>query len=182
VVQFATDTNYFTFIADAPSHVDLALGDARKRLEQERTRGEPLYDALIMDAYSGDAIPFHLATREAFHLYLDRLAPDGILAVHISNWHIDLAPLCKAVASAFNLQVTGIISPQDGLAVSAHWVFLTRTPVSFPADGTREINWAQVRGIALPSDERGSLLPLIRFGHTPPVKELVIDWSKVKLF
>jgi len=94
VVSIAQNTNYFTYLADSKATVSIGLGDARALLTAETNR----YDVLVIDAYSGDAIPLHLATQEAFRLYLDRLNPGGILAVHISNWHIDLNPLCKAVA------------------------------------------------------------------------------------
>ncbi|MEI7898993.1 MAG: fused MFS/spermidine synthase [bacterium] len=182
VLKIASNTNFFTFISDSAAKVEFALGDARKRLEQERLRQEPKYDVLVVDAYSGDSIPFHLATREAFQLYLDRLAPDGILAVHISNWHIDLMPLCKAVASAFSLHMTGIIAMPEGFSTASQWVYLTRTPTCFVAEGTREMNWEKVRDLRLPTDEKGSLLPLIRFGHMPPMKDLELDLSKLKLF
>lgn len=182
VVSIATSTNYFTFIADSAAQVDFVMGDARKKLEQERTRQEPLYDVLVVDAYSGDSVPLHLATREAFQLYLDRLAPDGTLAVHISNWHIDLAPLCKAVSSSFGLSASGVVSPPDGFSNIAYWVYLTRATRSFLSEGTREINWDEIRVVALPSDEQGSLLPLIRFSHTPPVRQLNIDLDKLRLF
>ncbi len=174
VIAIASDTNYFSFVADCAARVDLVQADARKQLEKERAAQAPLYDVLVVDAYSGDSVPSHLATREAFQLYVDRLAPDGILAIHISNWNIDLAPLCKAAAADFNLQLSGVISPQTPLATVAHWVFLTHAPLPIGHDGCRRIDWAQVLNVRLPTDERGSLLSLIRFGIVPPSRlELV---------
>ena len=73
------------------------MGDARQSLEAERTRGEPKWDVLVVDAYSGDSIPVQLVTEEAFRLYGERLAPGGVLALHLSNWHMDLVPAAKAV-------------------------------------------------------------------------------------
>lgn len=178
VIKIATDTNFFTFVADSAAKVGFAVGDARKRLEQERARQEPRYDVLIIDAYSGDSIPFHLATREAFQLYLDRLEPNGILAVHITNWHLDLAPLCKAVARSLHLHATGVISPQAGLSCVSFWVYFARDPLRFANEGIREINWNEVRDFNLPADECGSLLPLIRFGVIPPMKDMEVDLTK----
>lgn len=167
VVDLATNANIFTFLSASPAKTECVIGDARKRLEEERLRKEPPYDVLVIDAYSGDYVPLHLATKEAFELYLDRLAPDGVLAIHISNWHMDLLPLCKAVAEELKLQAAGIVSPARGLLFSSHWVFLTRQRMTFPAADVREVDWRRVNAIALPSDEKGSLLSLIAFGNQP---------------
>jgi len=87
----------FTFLADSPAQVTVLTGDARLVLEAERARGERQnFDVLALDAFSSDAIPVHLLTREAVGLYLDHLQPDGILAVHISNRHLDLRPALEA--------------------------------------------------------------------------------------
>jgi trans-aconitate methyltransferase len=128
------------------------------------------YDVLVIDAYSGDAIPFHFATKEAFQLYLDRLNPGGILAVHISNWHIDLNPLCKAVAKEWGLKLTGVLSQPQGLCTSANWVFICDRELSAKGLAVRETDWSQVRDIELPTDARGSLIGLVRYGHRPPEK------------
>jgi hypothetical protein len=161
VVDLATDTNLFTFLADSPAQIACVVGDARKRLEEERLRQEPKYDVLIIDAYTGDYVPLHLATQEAFALYVDRLAPDGILALHISNWHMDLLPLCKAVAQELQLHARGLVSPARGLLFTSHWVFLSRPPLNRLTSGTQEVDWLTVRTFDLPSDEKGNLLSLI---------------------
>jgi hypothetical protein len=124
------------------------------------------YDVLVIDAYSGDAIPFHLATKEAFRLYLDRLNPGGILAMHISNWHIDLSPLCKAVAKEWGLELTGVVSEDNDLCFDASWVFICDRPLPVPkGELVREIEWAKVSDIALPTDACGSLINLIHYRH-----------------
>jgi hypothetical protein len=175
----------------------------------------------------------HLATKEAFQLYLDRLNPGGILAVHISNWHIDLNPLCKAVARldkevggrreeggesgqlavavgskekhptlniehrtsnntesdscgscysdakrswySSGLKLTGVISQPQGLCTAANWVFICNRELSTKGLAVRETDWSQVREIALPTDARGSLIGLVRYGHRPPEKRVEID-------
>jgi hypothetical protein len=166
VTRVATDPQLFTFLPEAPMRIDLVPGDARKMLQRERDASDPLYDILIVDAYNGDAVPYHLATAEAFALYFDRLAPGGILAVHVSNWHIDLLPLCKAMAQQVGACAYGAISArQDSITAGSIWVFLTRQPLAYRYPGkeqVREIDWSEVRTIAPPTDGRGSLLPLLR--------------------
>lgn len=86
---------WFTFLADAPGNVSVAVGDGRRLLTADT---DARYDVLVLDAFSSDAIPVHLLTAEAFALYRDRLAPDGVVAVHISNRHLDLRPVVRAAA------------------------------------------------------------------------------------
>ncbi|MFZ5831944.1 MAG: fused MFS/spermidine synthase, partial [Planctomycetota bacterium] len=82
---------YFTFLGDSAARVETVLGDARLSLEAEwEAEGSQQFDLFVVDAFSGDAIPVHLLTREAMALYLRHLKPDGMLAFHISNRHFDL--------------------------------------------------------------------------------------------
>ena len=166
MVKIASAPELFTFLSDAPMPIDLVPGDARRMLEKERSVGAPLYDILVMDAYSGDAVPYHLATVEAFRLYFDRLEADGILAVHVSNWHIDLLPLCKAVAGTLGVYAYGVIGAvEDQVTTDAMWVFMTRRPMMYRFAGqehVREVFWEKVRDLPAPSDEKGSLMPLLR--------------------
>ena len=81
---------HFTFMSDCPSTIRSHLGDGRLVLERMT---ESKFDVLILDAFSSDAIPAHLLTREAISLYKQRLADDGVLAIHVSNNHLDLVPL-----------------------------------------------------------------------------------------
>jgi len=166
VVRVATDPQLFTYLPDAKMAIDLVPGDARRMLEKERAARDPLYDVLVIDAYSGDAVPYHLTTREAYRLYLDRLEPDGILAVHVSNWHIDLLPLCKAVAAELGVHAYGAISlAEDSVTSGAIWVFMTRQPMMYRYPGkslVSEVVWSGIRDVPAPSDEKGSLISLLR--------------------
>ena len=173
VIDVATNVNLFTYLPTTAATVDLVVGDARRMLERERAnqqrdpKRDPLYDLLIIDAYNGDAVPYHLTTREAFQLYFDRLAPDGMLAVHISNWHIDLLPVCKSVASDLGVCAYGSIGYMDNnLTIGAIWVFMTRQPNSYRypnrPEKIRDVNWSEVRNIRTLTDERGSLMTLLR--------------------
>jgi spermidine synthase len=167
VVKVAKDPRFFTYLSDAKTPIDLVPGDARKMLEKEQAAGDPLYDVLMIDAYSGDAVPYHLATLEAYRLYFDRLAPDGILAVHVSNWHIDMLPLCKAVAAELGVHPYGVVGiTEDSVTTSAIWVFMTRQPMTYRypcKSSVREVVWDRIRNVTVPTDEKGSLIPLLRF-------------------
>jgi hypothetical protein len=176
VVEIATDTRFFSFLSDSEAMIEIVLGDARKQLEQEKTAGSEKYDVLVIDAYSGDSVPFHLATREAFQLYFERLAPGGILALHVSNWHIDLLPLCESAGRCFNQQTQGWVSLMTQFTMPAVWVFMSADGIRVPSAGISEIDWRSVRAIALPEDEKGSLLPLVRLNHALPVKKRDVRW------
>jgi SAM-dependent methyltransferase len=95
VLHIARDAGYFTFLRDSKADVRVILGDARLTL-----RGAPdhCYGILVIDAFSSDAIPLHLLTREALDLYKEKLAPNGILAFNISNRYLDLEPVLGALA------------------------------------------------------------------------------------
>lgn len=86
---------WFTFLADCRGTVDIQIGDGRRLLAAEH---DSPYDLLILDAFSSDAIPVHLLTHEAFTLYRERTTDRGVIAVHISNRHLDLRPVVRAAA------------------------------------------------------------------------------------
>jgi hypothetical protein len=96
VAQIARDSGYFTFLQESrAASTGIVLGDARLRL---RDAQDHRYKLIVLDAFSSDAIPTHLLTREALRLYLGKLAEGGITAFHISNNFIDLAPVLGALA------------------------------------------------------------------------------------
>jgi hypothetical protein len=89
----------FSYLRDTPAKVEVALGDGRLVLESEPDQH---FDILVMDAFSGDSVPVHLITREAFQTYFRHLKPDGILAVNVSNSYLDLRPVIERAANAFH--------------------------------------------------------------------------------
>ena len=101
VIRIAQDTRWFHFLSDCPNPPELVLGDARLQLERELRQGSHQFDLLVIDAFSGDAVPTHLLTREAFAVYLQHLKPDGLLALHITNTHLDLYPVVSQLAEHF---------------------------------------------------------------------------------
>jgi SAM-dependent methyltransferase len=123
VIELARSS--FTFLGDSPAQIDVALGDARLSLEREPPQQ---FDVLAVDAFSGDAIPVHLLTREAMALYFRHLKPNGILAVHTSNTHLELAPVVKQLADSAGYPSRLISSDDDddNLVSNADWVLVTR--------------------------------------------------------
>jgi spermidine synthase len=91
---------HFTFLSDCPAKIEHHLGDGRLLLERHTDKQ---FDLLILDAFSSDAIPAHLLTLEAMQLYRERLADDGVLAVHVSNNHLDLVPLTHRLTQAIGM-------------------------------------------------------------------------------
>lgn len=102
VRDIAFDRAYFTYTTDATARgvsQRVELGDARVRLDRvKRERPGERYDLIVVDAFSSDAIPVHLLTREALQLYLEMLAPGGVLVLHISNRYLDLEPVVANLA------------------------------------------------------------------------------------
>ncbi len=91
--------SYFTYRQDSQAKVDVVLGDARISMEREKGLSQPgLYDVLVVDAFSSDAIPVHLFTRECYRLYWYHLKKDGILAMHISSRYFNLSPVIRSLA------------------------------------------------------------------------------------
>jgi hypothetical protein len=100
VKEIATNENYFTYLRDCRARWDIVLGDARLKL---READDKKYGIIVVDAFSSDAIPIHLITREALQLYFRKLTDDGILAVHISNRHLNLEPVLANLAQELGL-------------------------------------------------------------------------------
>jgi hypothetical protein len=127
----AIANKYFSYLSSTPARLEFVIGDARLSMERELARGIPQhYDVLAIDAFSSDAIPAHLITREAIGLYVQHLAPDGILAVHVSNRFLDLKPVLANIARASGLTARLFSdSPPEGSPGSmTEWVLISRTP------------------------------------------------------
>lgn len=120
---------YFTFLADSRAAVSVVIGDARLSLERSLRDGSGVraFDVLAIDAFSGDAIPVHLLTRESFAMYTAAMAADGVLAVHVSNRYLDLTPIVQGLAREQGKQILVIECDEDGsLGVeSSTWVLVT---------------------------------------------------------
>ncbi len=155
---------YFTFIADCAGTFTTYIGDARLNLEREPDQA---FDLLALDAFSGDAIPVHLLTREAFDLYARHLKPHGVIAVHISNLHLDLSPVVFAQAERLGMSFAEIIDPgDDRIGCSAsQWILMSRDATPFDWDAIRPASTPVARltpARMLWTDDHSSLLPLLR--------------------
>ncbi len=138
VKHIASDPEYFTFIQtaqeDTKSTVSLVVGDGRQSIAQKPDR---YYDLIVMDAFSSDAIPVHLVTKEAVDLYLQKLSPHGLLAFNITNRYIDLKPVINALAQQNNLLTLQWWEKQVSEGERAqgktpsHWVVLARDRTDF---------------------------------------------------
>jgi spermidine synthase len=116
---------WFTYVKDAPAHVEIATGDARIVMQQELAgTGSQKFDVLAVDAFSGDAVPVHLLTREAMKIYLQHLrTPGSVIAFHVSNRSIDLRPVIAGLAQEYHLASLEI-SPPD----ISDWILLSADP------------------------------------------------------
>ena len=113
----------FSYLKDSRAKIEIVLGDGRLSLERESPQG---FDVLAVDAFSGDSIPVHLLTRQAFDLYFRHLKPDGVLAVHISNKYLDLEPVVAAAAEWFNKEAVMISNSDDHQkgVYAASWILI----------------------------------------------------------
>jgi hypothetical protein len=101
IVDIARDPRRFSFIQKCNPDLQPVMGDARLTFAKEP---DGIYDLIIVDAYLSDAIPVHLATREAMNIYKNKLAPHGAIVVHVSNRYLELASVIVGIASANNLK------------------------------------------------------------------------------
>jgi SAM-dependent methyltransferase len=116
----------FFFTRQSAARVEIVEGDARLSLQKER---EP-FDLLVLDAFSGDAIPVHLVTREALALYLRILKPGGVIAFNVSNRYLAVAPVLRQLANEAGFQAIQVRNPEDpeNTVFPADWVIVTNSP------------------------------------------------------
>jgi SAM-dependent methyltransferase len=150
--------NVFTYIRDSGAQVTIEEGDARNSLSRESPQQ---FDVLVVDAFSGDAIPLHLLTAQALELYRRHLAPGGIIAFHISNQHVDLEPAIALLAQSAGMQARrfSTLANEDRGEYSAYWVLVTNNTAFF----------------ALPQVAKAGLVPVLR----PGLREWTDDYSSL---
>jgi hypothetical protein len=155
VIRLATDSPYFTYVPDSAAKIEIVSGDGRISLERELQRGEGHdLDVLVIDAFSGDAIPVHLLTKESFEIYLQRLKePGGILAIHVSNRFLDLKRVVFRVAEELGIPCVWIQSEQTDLNTSiSDWMLLSHDAAFLNSTDVQES-----RGIEKPRAPRARL-------------------------
>jgi len=127
LVKSLSDRGEFTFFGHCAGDKEVLMGDARLTMEKQVIAEPPNYDVLVIDAFSSDAIPVHLLTKEVMQLYFKLLKPDGVLAVHISNRYLDLAPVCERGAEFVGKKATVVAddASDNTFANSTTWVLIT---------------------------------------------------------
>ena len=158
--------NLFTYLREAPGNLTVVTGDGRLALERERKQS---FDVLVVDAFTGDAIPLHLLTRQAMQVYRSQLAPGGVIAFHVSNSYVDLAPEIARVAEDQDMQARVVESfavPAEG-TYRATWVLVSANAAFFANPAVHAAaNPIQRRpNLRLWTDDYSSLLPVMRFGR-----------------
>lgn len=152
----------FSFISDCPGKVDISIGDGRLLLEQESGQQ---YDLLVVDAFSSDSIPVHLLTVEAVQLYFRHLKPNGILALHISNLHLNLAPVVEQIRSTLGKQAVLISNKgdHDKEIYDSDWVLMTtnRNLTTIPEIKKVATKLESKQGIRVWTDDYSNLIQIM---------------------
>ena len=153
----------FTYLRDSRAEIDVTLGDGRLCLEREPSQE---FDVLVVDAFTGDSIPVHLLTAEAFALYLRHLKRDGVLAFHITNMFLDLRPVLAQAGKQFGKEGYVVYSDgDDGRGTDwAVWVLIVtdETRIALETSG-QPLQKIQTReGVNLWRDDYSSILAILR--------------------
>jgi spermidine synthase len=155
VARIAASGRWFRYLPDCAPGARIVIGDGRLTLAREPAAA---FDLLILDAFASDSIPAHLVTREAFALYLDKLAPEGLLLVHISNRYLDLEPLLAAIAADAKLAARmfdterGVPEADSPYRAKSYWVALARSearlrPLTEAFDAAAPSKWGAWRAL-----------------------------------
>ena len=149
----------FRYLRESAGHIEVVEGDGRLALS--RDSGE-LFDMVVLDAFSGDSIPVHLLTREAFALYFARLKPDGIVAVHITNRYADLEGVVRGAAESGHRRALVVASPGDASAAThqAVWMLITANPVAIA--GLQPVSQPLSAAARLWTDDYSDLFGVLR--------------------
>jgi hypothetical protein len=155
----------FSYVKDSKAKVERVLGDARLSLEREEPRG---YDVMVIDAFSSDSIPIHLLTKEAMADYLKHLAPDGVVAFHVTNRYLNLAPVIDRVAKEYNLASIFIEdSPVGDEGYPTEYLLVGRDSTVFQSPGLKEGDsaYVEVPDVALWTDDFNNLFQILRLPY-----------------
>jgi spermidine synthase len=166
-------SSQFTYLGQCKGKVDVVLGDARLSLERERPQD---FDLLVLDAFNSDAIPVHLLTEEAFALYQRHVKTNGLIAVHISNGHLNLEPVMANLARRFNYELAVIEyvgSRDQWWNQNSTWALLSHNDELINSPAIREASrqpQARAKTVPLWTDDFASLFQIIRWGAAPPIE------------
>jgi hypothetical protein len=166
VMQMAQE--YFFFLKESEAQITLVEGDARLSMERENL---PVFDVLVLDAFSGDAIPVHLLTQEAMSLYMRRIQPQGVIAFHISNSFLDLAPVVRQLAKSVDYPCVVVKNRADDVehVMASEWVLVTRNRNVLESDTLklRLVPPSDRPDVRIWTDSFNSLLPILKTPTIP---------------
>jgi len=154
---------HFSFLADCEARHNVILGDARVSMEREPDQD---FDVLVLDAFSGDAIPTHLLTKEAFAIYQRHVMSDGVIAVHVSNRHLDLKPVVERLAREFGLSSVRIVTDRHTLHIApSHWILVSANRQFLESAEIREHAKPAAHDIEFPlwTDQYNNVVQLLDF-------------------
>lgn len=162
VVAIANEPKYFTYLNHCPPQGGIIMGDARTKLAEVKPQN---FDVILVDTFTSDAIPTHLITVDAVQMYLQKLNPQGMLILHISNSHVDLKPLLVAIAKQLNLIALEYEhQPFYRLDYASNWVVLTHNPQA--AQHLQQLlKWRKLtanKTVAAWTDDYSNILGVIR--------------------
>jgi spermidine synthase len=168
VIHIADNEAIFTYLKNCRAKLEVITGDARISMESELRRNHPqFFDVLVIDAFTGDAIPIHLLTKEVFEIYLHEIKSDGVIALHITNAHLDLRPLMLKIAEHFRLHYAFLHSQGDGMITThSDWVLLSHDQTAMDLIATpAEQNTAeqQTSKVRLWTDQYSNLFSVARW-------------------
>ncbi|HTL28556.1 MAG TPA: fused MFS/spermidine synthase, partial [Tepidisphaeraceae bacterium] len=154
--------NQFSYLSDSPARIETVLGDARLNLEREAPQN---YDVIAIDAFSSDSIPVHLITREAMAVYLKHLKPDGVIAFHVTNRFLRLAPVVKAIADEYRLTTSLVIDEaEESDLARTDWMLVARDSRVLAkkkiASASSEIE--KIPGLAVWTDDYNNLFRILK--------------------
>jgi SAM-dependent methyltransferase len=144
VVRFARDERYFTYLRDCMCEARTIVGDGRLKLDEV---ADGSYGMIVLDAFSSDAVPAHLLTREAIRLYSRKLAPGGVLVFNVTNRNLDLAPMLGATAKAGGLVTSAADDPVKGdrISLPSRWVVAARSESDLDPLTSQHSRWRPIR-------------------------------------
>ena len=156
---------HFTYLADSKGKVNVILGDARLSLEREASNQ---FNVLAVDAFSGDAIPMHLITQEAVRAFMGQVSGNGILAYHVSNRFLNLAPVLAEIAAKEKLAGVVVEDPaqkDNSLHSSSTWVLLARNAEVLKGIGEAGLTLERSAGAPLWTDDFNNLWSVVKWKH-----------------
>jgi SAM-dependent methyltransferase len=153
----------FTFLHDSPAKIERVLGDARLALEREEPQQ---FDVLAVDAFSGDSVPIHLITEEAMKVYLRHVKPDGVIAFHVTNRFLALAPVVVEIAKAQGLHAVLVHDEAEHNEAlrRTDWVLVSRNPGSLERESIRSatVPVTPIEGLQAWSDDFNNLFGVLK--------------------